>query len=67
MSGATLYEVPGDHPVTYEDDVRQSDGQRPRDRVAVRNDPDAVNGWRLDNETTQERTRGVSEQTTSPH
>ena len=40
MSGATLYEVPGDHPVTYEDDVRQSDGQRPRDRVAVRNDLD---------------------------
>ena len=37
---ATLYEVPGDHPVAYEDDIRQSGGERPRDRVAVRTDPD---------------------------
>ena len=39
-SSATLYEVPGDHPVTYEDDIHQSGAERPRDRVAVRTDPD---------------------------
>ena len=67
MSGATLYEVPGDHPVTYEDDVRQSDGQRPRDRVAVRNDPDGservATRQRDDAGTNAEE---CPEQTTSP-